>query len=151
MRRANVWFNRRRKGKGKMQTTTLRDARADQKSQGMSRAGKSVLVFGIYLIGMGVNFIAAPNLFLSMFGFPASNDVWIRVVGMLALLLAFYYIQAARLELGAFFQLTVYARASVIFFFGAFVALGYVQPTLVLFGAVDLLGAIWTALALRSK
>lgn len=133
-----------------MQTTTARDARVQPNANGMSRAAKSVMVFGVYLIGMGVNLVAAPELFLSTFGFPATNEVWLRVVGMLALLLAFYYIQSARLGLVEFFRLTVYTRASVIIFFGAFVALGYAQPTLILLGVADLLGAIWTARELRS-
>lgn len=42
-------------------------------------------------------------------------------------------------------------RSSVIVFFGAFVLLGFVSPVLILFGLVDLLGAVWTALALRSE
>ena len=36
------------------------------------------------------------------------------------------------------------------YFFTAFVPLGLAQPPLILFGVVDLLGAIWTGLALRS-
>jgi len=49
-----------------------------------------------------------------------------------------------------FFRWTVYARPTLIIFFIAFVLLGYVNPALILFGIVDLLGAIWTGLALRS-
>jgi len=64
--------------------------------------------------------------------------------------LGFYYIQAARKDLVDFFRWTVPVRASVILFFVAFVLLGYAQPTLVLFGVIDLAGAIWTGFALRS-
>jgi hypothetical protein len=117
----------------------------------MSYSAKTVFVFGIYLVVLGITLIAAPNLLLNAFGFPATNEVWIRVAGMLVLILAFYYTQAARKELTVFFQWTVYARASVIVFFLAFVVLGLAQPALILFGAIDLLGAIWTGLALRSS
>jgi hypothetical protein len=48
------------------------------------------------------------------------------------------------------FRLTVYACSSVIVFFAAFVLLGFANAPLILFGVVDLLGAIWTGLALRS-
>ena len=68
---------------------------------------------------------------------------------MLVLLLGFYYLQAARTELTGFFRWTVYARSTVIIFFTVFVLLGYASPALILFGAVDLAGAIWTALSLR--
>jgi hypothetical protein len=49
-----------------------------------------------------------------------------------------------------FLKLTVYTRSSLIVFFAAFVLLGLASPPLILFGVVDLLGAIWTGLALRS-
>jgi hypothetical protein len=117
----------------------------------MSNSAKSVFVFGIYVVVLGITLLVAPNVLLSLFGLPATNEVWIRVVGMLLCLLAFYYIQAARNELSASFRWTVYTRASVIVFFIVFVVLGLVKPVLILFGGVDLLGAIWTALALRSS
>jgi hypothetical protein len=69
---------------------------------------------------------------------------------MLLLLLAFYYIQAARAEMTEFIRLTVPARASVIVFFIAFVAFGLAQPMLIVLGVVDLLAAIWTSSALRN-
>ena len=70
---------------------------------------------------------------------------------MLIMLLCFYYTQVARKELRDFIRWTVYARSAVILFFIAFVLLKYVSPIIILVGVVDLLGAIWTALALRSE
>ena len=116
----------------------------------MSKAAISVLVFGVYLIVIGLGFLLAPNIPLSLFGFPTTTEPWIRVLGMLLLILAYYYIQAARNEMTGFFRLTVHGRASVIVFFVVFVALGLAQSMLILFGVVDLLAAIWTALALRT-
>ncbi len=117
----------------------------------MSNSAKSVFVFGIYLVVLGITFVVIPNVQLALFRLPVTDEVWIRVVGMLLILLAFYYIQAARKELTDFFQWTVYARASVILFFITFVVLGLAQSTLILFGVVDLLAAVWTHLALRSS
>lgn len=108
----------------------------------MSSSAKSVFVFGIYLVVLGITLLVAPNVLLSLFGVPVTNEVWIRLVGMLLVLLAFYYIQAARKELTDFFQWTVYARASVMVFFIVFVVLGLAQAILILFGAIDLLAAI---------
>ena len=65
--------------------------------------------------------------------------------------LATYYVQCARAELRRFFELTIGARGAVIVFFAAFVALGFAKPTLLLFGLVDVAGAIWTTLALRGE
>jgi hypothetical protein len=117
----------------------------------MSTSAKTLFFFGLYLVGMGVGFVLMPNVLLGLFGLPQTAEVWIRVVGVLALLLAFYYIQAARAELRIFIQWTVYARAAVIVFFTAFVLAGWVSPVLILFGVVDLLAALWTGWALRQE
>ena len=116
----------------------------------MSKSATTVFVFGIYLIVIGLAFLVTPNLALELFGFPTTSEPWIRVMAMLLLLLAYYYIQAARGEMTGFFRLTVHARTAVILFFIVFVVLDLAQPTLLLFGLVDLLAAIWTAWTLRT-
>lgn len=115
----------------------------------MTGAARSVLVFAVYLVGLGIWLLLAPNSMLQLFGMPDVEDVWIRVVGMLLLLLAFYYSSAAKAELTEFLQWTVYARGSVILFFAAFVLAGLAPATLLLFGVADLLAAGWTQLALK--
>lgn len=115
----------------------------------MSRASKSLFVFGVYLCGLGLTLLLAPNLLLRLFGVPPTDEVWIRINGMFVLCLSFYYIQAARNELTAFVRWTVWTRAAVIFFFAAFVLLTSAPKALLLFGLIDLLAALWTWLALR--
>ena len=117
----------------------------------MSKAAKSILVFGIYLVVIGLGFLVAPNTPLALFGLPTTNEPWIRVVGLLLLILAYYYVQTARSEMQPFFRWTVHTRPLVLVCFIVFVALGLAQPMLIGFGVVDLLGAIWTGLALRSS
>lgn len=117
----------------------------------MSPAAKSVFIFGAYLIGTGVGLVSMPNGLLGLLGFPASSEVWPRVAGVLVLVLAFYYIQAARHELVAFFRWTVQARAMVFIAFAALVLLHLAPAPLALLGAIDLAAAIWTSLALPSS
>ncbi len=117
----------------------------------MSKSAISLFVFGIYLVGMGAGFVAMPNVVLGLFGLSSTSEVWIRVVGLLALLLAFYYIQAARHDLRPFIEWTVPARIVAFLFFALFVVTGWGSPILILFGAVDLLAALWTAWALRAE
>jgi hypothetical protein len=116
----------------------------------MSKTATSVFVFGVYLIFLGLGFLILPNTLLPLFGLPTTSEVWIRVMAMLLLLLAYYYIRTARQELTFVFRLTVHARAAVIVFFVAFALLGLGPWILVLFGAIDLLAALWTAWALRA-
>src|ERR671932_520607 len=100
----------------------------------MSRAAKSLFVFGIYLCGLGLFLLLAPNLLLRLLGVPPTREVWIRVNGMFVLCFSFYYVQAARRELTAFIRWTVLGRAAVIVYFAAFVLLVSAPRALLLFG-----------------
>ena len=111
----------------------------------------SVRVFGIYLMLLGPVVIVVPNTVLTLFGIPSTSEVWLRVVGLLAAILGYYYVQAARHDLVPFYRASVPARVVAFLGFVAFVLLGLVKPSLILFGVADLSGAVWTCLALRSS
>src|SRR5438552_580768 len=48
----------------------------------MSRAAKSLFVFGVYLCSLGVILLLFPNWLLHFFGVPPTNEVWIRINGI---------------------------------------------------------------------
>ena len=114
----------------------------------MSRAALSLKLFACYLFLLGVALVVAPGLLLGLFGLAAS-EVWIRVVGVLAFNIGAYYWAAAASESRPVFVVSVATRVLVFVAFTSFVLLGFAKPVLVLFGAVDLLGGIWTALTLK--
>ncbi len=116
----------------------------------MTKAAFSLFCFAVYLLVLGCWLLLAPDSLLRIFRIDEPGGLWLRVVGMLLLILGFYYHAVARAELTAFFQWTVYARSSVILFFAAFVLTGLAPPILLLFGAVDLAAAGWTHLSLAS-
>ena len=115
----------------------------------MSKSAVSVFVFSIYLYILGFILVVTPDTLLGIFDFPQTDGLWIRVVGMLVIILGFYYSHAARAELKPFFVWTVIARTSVLLFFIAFVIAGFAKPALILFGVIDFAAAIWTLFALR--
>lgn len=117
----------------------------------MSKAAISMFVFSIYMVSVGLTLLVAPNFFFNVLGFPMTDEVWIRIVGMLMVILGYCEIQAARNEVRPFFVWSVHCRVPIIFIFIVFVALNFVKPILLLFGVIDLSGAIWTWLALRSS
>ena len=117
----------------------------------MSKAAVSVLVFGVYTLVLGLTMLVIPNQLLSLFAYPTTTEVWIRILGFIAAILGYYYVVAARYELTPFFWASVYGRPLLIVCFVGLVLLRLAEPILVLFGAIDLLGAIWTAWALRSS
>jgi hypothetical protein len=115
----------------------------------MSGAAWSVLVFGFYLVALGTGLILAPNLMLGLFGQAPTNEPWLRVLGLVALVLGTYYTAAARAGVAPFFAWTVKGRA-----FGAavlaFLVFKGIAPAFVLtMAAADAAGAAWTALAAR--
>ena len=116
----------------------------------MSRSALSLFVFSIYLYLLGFVLVVTPNTLLRIFEFPDADGLWIRVVGMLVIILGFYYSHVARAELRPFFVWTVIARTSVLLFFVAFVIAGFAPTTLILFGVIDFAAAMWTLLAMRS-
>lgn len=117
----------------------------------MSRGAISVFVFSIYLYIMGFVLVVTPGTFVKIFRFPEPDGLWIRVVGMLVLILGLYYSHAARAELRPFFTWTVIARSSVLLFFIAFVIADLAPPVLILFGVIDFAAAMWTFFAMRSE
>lgn len=114
-------------------------------------AAKTVLYFGFYLYVTGLTLLVAPNFLLSTFKMPVTEEVWIRVVGILVTAIAFYYHQIGSKNIEAMLPLTVVARVFVFLSFVAFVVLQFVSPMLLVFGAIDLLGAVWTWMALKKK
>ncbi len=116
----------------------------------MSPAARSVNIFGIYLILLGLMLLLAPNPMLVLVGLPPTEEVWIRVVGMLVAYLGIYYRVAAASELRVFFFGTVMMRLSVPVFFLVFILEGWSDWPLLGFGLVDAAAAVWTWAALRT-
>ncbi len=115
----------------------------------MSYPARTLFGFGCYLLALGVALLLFPNALLGLFGVAPTVEVWIRVLGMLVLFFGAYDMLAALSELDAFMRWLVPVRASVIVFFAVFVLLGYAPAVLLLFGLIDLVGAVWTWIALR--
>lgn len=116
----------------------------------MNFAAKSVFIFGLYLVVVGLGLLVAPNPFLAPLGFPPAADVsWLRVLGVLVLCLATYYLVAARANLTPLIRATVFVRAGVFVVFGTLVLLNLGPKPLALLGTVDLIASLWTWSALR--
>ena len=88
---------------------------------------------------------------LATFQMPETNEVWIRVVGVLVFSIGIYYVVMAHANHTLFLTTTVYLRLSILIWFIAFVLIDWAPPTLILFGVVDAIGAIWTYQALKKQ
>ena len=115
----------------------------------MSRSALSAKVFAVYLFVIGPLLAVAPNLLLSLFGFAPATEVWVRVVGVIVFNLGVYvWISAAN---RAFLQASVFTRGLTFLALTAFGLLGLSSPMIILFGAIDLCGGLWTHFALKAE
>lgn len=107
-------------------------------------ARRSVVVFGVYLLALAVALLAVPNVLLAIFGIPATQEVWIRVLGMVVGFLGYYYVRHGDGAVRSFLEMTIHVRLSVPVFFVAFIMFAGAPWQLMLFAVVDMLGAGWT-------
>ena len=109
----------------------------------------SIAVYGVYLLANGVGLAATPSVLLMLLALPAPGEPWIRVLGLVAAELGFYFLYAARKGITSFYPATVIGRVVTACVFVALAALKAGPMQLLIFAAVDLLSAIWTQLAIK--
>jgi hypothetical protein len=111
----------------------------------------SILVFAVYLTGLGSGLLLAPRRVLPLFGFAPPLDFWVRLLGGILLILALYYYLAARADDRTFYRWTVWGRLPLIVLYtGLFLFAGAPAP-LLLIGAFESGCGLWTHLALRAE
>jgi hypothetical protein len=116
----------------------------------MTSAARSVYVFGIYLLIVGGALMGSPNTLLSVLGIEPTTEPWIRILGVVVMAIGMLDLACARTNQVGFFRATVYTRTFAFISFVVFAVFGIAPAILILFGVVDLLGALWTFVALRS-
>jgi hypothetical protein len=102
-----------------------------------------------YVLLLGAGLLLIPNSILSVFQIEETEEVWIRIVGLLLLGYGAYYWTAVRAEFRPLFEMSVWVRWGIVV--GLVVLAFTVGPwQLVLFALVDALGGVWTFFALRA-
>jgi hypothetical protein len=109
----------------------------------------SLNVHTIYVILTGLQLIFIPNMLLNMFGFDATSEIWIKVLGLVVMSLAFMYHAIGQLGNTEVVRATVWARWFVGAGFLLLVVFGQAKPNLILFAGIDLATATWTWFELR--
>ena len=109
----------------------------------------TIRIFGSYVLLTGATLLIVPQLLLGLFGFAATDEVWVRVLGAVVVVLGHYYRVCAASDSRAFFAATVVGRLAFCAMMAVLVFTGAGPWMLLLFGAVDVAGALWTWAALR--
>ncbi len=105
----------------------------------------------LYMLGSGTTLIFAPNFLLGIFGFEPSNDVWIRVFGLLVFVVAGFYYMIAKENYLKLKQFSVYERLVFCSGLVVFVLLGMTKPMLIGFAAFEAFLAIWSHFELKNN
>ena len=109
----------------------------------MSALARTVFIFGIYVVGVGLTMMLAPGVVFQVLGIPTTDEPWAHLAGYLAAVIGFYYIVAARSEAETFCRVTVPLRlVSAVVFVGIASLWGYWPVAL--FAVPDVAGAMWT-------
>ena len=114
-------------------------------------AAQSLQVFGIYLCIAGAGLLLAPGLLLVPLGMAVPTEVWIRMVGILALALGIGDVLAGRDLIASLIRWSVWRRLAAGVVIGLLVLMGLAPAALLLFAAVDIAAAMWTAIAIRRQ
>jgi len=116
----------------------------------MSAATRSMVVWTFYVLILGAVLLFIPNVLLAIFQIEETDEVWIRIVGLLLLGYGAYYWTAVQAEFTRLYRMSIWVRWGIVV---GLVALAFtVGPwQLVLFAAVDLAGGLWTYLSLRTS
>ncbi len=112
-------------------------------------AARSLQAFGLYLCIAGVGLLLAPALLLAPLGLTVTDDAWVRMVGILALALGVGDVLAGREAVASLIHWSVWRRVAAGLGIGVLVLLGLAPAALLLFAALDIAAALWTATALR--
>ena len=102
-----------------------------------------------YMLVMGISLLLVPNFTLPLFKLNTTSEVWIRVVGALALTFASYYYVCIKSEHLPFYRITVWGRY---FFCSCLIVLaltGVGELPILIFSFTELSLAIWTHFSLK--
>lgn len=119
-------------------------------TRGISRTGRSLVGFGCYVSLTGTALVIAPGPTLDFLRTARTDEHWIRLLGMTAIVLGAYYIVAGRAEFTVFARASLWGRIAIAAGFSTFVALGIAPVLLLGIAGNEMLGVLWTTLALRA-
>lgn len=117
----------------------------------MNPACKTIYLFGFYPLLAGLSMIIAPALPLQILGWPIEGLDWIRMLGVVTMIVGYYYLQLGRNDVLVFCRYSAQMRLIIPFVFSLLVIVFNMNPLYIALTAVDFAGGLWTALALRKQ
>lgn len=115
----------------------------------MSTAARSLYGWSIYVFAIGAALAVIPNTIFDILRIPETEEVWVRVLGIVLIILALYYWDGARHETRNLFVASLLGRTFAV---AAFIVLWLTGGPwqLMIFAAGEVVGIVWTTMALRA-
>lgn len=117
----------------------------------MNPACKTIYWFGFYPLLAGLSMILAPTLPLELMGWPVEGLDWIRMLGVVTMIVGYYYINLGKENVLAFCRYSAQMRLVIPGVFALLVVVYDMNPLYIALTSVDFLGGLWTASALRRQ
>ena len=117
----------------------------------MKSGATSLKVFGIYMMLIpGLGLMIVPDFMLNLFQLSHGEELWMpRMIGLLAFLIGAIDYSLANYQLDKMYKLTVMLRyLAAAFMIGLWIT-DEVEIMILMFAAVDALGATWTWLIIK--
>jgi hypothetical protein len=115
----------------------------------MKRVEISILVWGIYIILIGLCLITIPAIIMAFFGYQITDDLWVRFTGILSVVLGLYYIQVAFKKIVLLYRWKIVGHVFGLTCMTAFLLTGLADQRLIGTMVVEVAGCLWTLIALK--
>jgi len=117
----------------------------------VTKAPRSIVAFALFLLLGASGLVVAPQAVVPIVGLPDAGALWPRLLALPMAVIGFFYLQAARNRITAFFRWTLPARLVGAVFMITLAATSIGPPFLAILAAIDLAAAIWTWLEIRGS
>lgn len=115
----------------------------------MNRVSKSILIFGIYSLLMGIVLLFIPHYILPVFNLPVSGEPWLNLLGFVLMCSSYYYIRSAFSGNPQFAVYTTHTRFAAPIIVAYLMLSGKADWHFLSFGIIDGLGGLWTLYELK--
>ena len=116
----------------------------------MNKTSLSLILFGVYDIVIGLGLFVVPDATLDLLRTARTTEHWIRLLGMSAMVLGFYYIVAGRANLTLMARASLWGRLGMATGFATLVLCDLAPVLLLGIAGNELLGVLWTTRALTA-
>lgn len=117
----------------------------------MKKTLKTIKVFGIYSMIMGIVLLVFPDVVLPIVGIAKPVDAWTRMLGFVLICSSYYYIRSAFAGNIEFAKWTIHTRFAAPIVVIILIVSGFAPKTFLPFGIIDGLGGLWTFIVLPNE